>query len=95
MNGEKVYEYDAPLQTDPADGGAWVAFPWNLRQEFGAGRVKVRAEFDGLPYTGSIVNMGLRNPDGSVCCIIGVLKSIRAKLKKEAGDIIHVVIRPL
>ena len=34
-------------------------------------------KFDGIPYDGSIVNMGVKNPDGSVCYIIGILKSIR------------------
>ena len=83
------------IQTDPESGGAWVPFPWDIRKEFGAGRVRVHAEFDALPYDGSIVNMGVRNRDGSVCYIIGVIKSIRQKLKKGGGDSVHVVIRPL
>jgi hypothetical protein len=36
--------------------------------------------------------MGVKNPDGSVCYIIGVLKAIRNKLNKHDGDTIHVVI---
>ena len=36
--------------------------------------------------------MGEKNPDGSVCYIIGVLKAIRSRLKKHDGDLIHVVI---
>ena len=75
----KQYEYDAVLQENPDSGGAYVAFPWDIRQEFGKGRVKVHALFDGIPYDGSIVNMGVKNPDGSVCYIIGVLKSIRTE----------------
>ena len=75
----KQYEYDAVLHEDPDSGGAYVAFPWDIRQEFGKGRVKVHALFDGIPYEGSIVNMGVKNPDGSVCYIIGVLKSIRTE----------------
>lgn len=88
----KRYEYDAVLHEE-ADGGAWVAFPWGLRAEFGRGRVKVRASFDGVPYEGSIVNMGEKNPDGSVCYVIGVKKAIRQALGKREGDWIHVVIR--
>ena len=88
----KQYEYDAVLHEDPDSGGAYVAFPWDIRQEFGKGRVKVHALFDGIPYDGSIVNMGVKNPDGSVCYIIGVLKSIRTKLNKKDGDLIHVII---
>ena len=88
----KQYEYDAVLHENPDSGGAYVAFPWDLRQEFGKGREKGYALFDGIPYEGSIVNMGVKNPDGSVCYIIGVLKSIRTKLNKKDGDLIHVII---
>ena len=91
----KQYEYDAVLHEDPDSGGAYVAFPWDLRQEFGKGRLKVHALFDGIPYEGSIVNMGVKNPDGSVCYIIGVLKSIRSKLNKRDGDLVHVIIEPV
>ena len=91
MNRENRYEYDAILHEE-ADGGAYVAFPWDIRQIFGKGRVRVHALFDGIPYDGSIVNMGVKNPDGSVCYIIGVLKAIRARLNKHDGDPIHVVI---
>ena len=87
------YEYDAVIHEDPASGGAYVTFPWDIRQEFGKGRVKVNATFDGIEYTGSIVNMGARNEDGSICYIIGVLKSIRKQLGKADGDTIHVVIK--
>jgi hypothetical protein len=84
------YEYDAVLRETEDNGGAYVAFPWDIREEFGRGRVKVRAWFDGVPYDGSIVNMGVRNADGSICYIIGVRKAIRAKLGKGNGDTIHV-----
>ena len=86
------YEYDAVLHEIEENGGAYVSFPWDLKKEFGKGRVKVHAEFDGIPYDGSIVNMGLKNPDGTVCYMIGVLKAIRTVLKKSDGDTIHVVI---
>ena len=86
------YEYDAVLHELPEKGGAYVAFPWDLRKETGKGRLKVHAEFDGIPYDGSIVNMGLKNQDGSVCYIIGVLKSIRKTLQKNNGDTVHVII---
>ena len=61
-------------------------------REFGKGRAKVHAFFDSVPYNGSIVNMGLKNEDGSVCYIIGVLKAIRKQLNKRDGDMIHVII---
>jgi hypothetical protein len=85
-------EYDAVLHETADSGGAYVAIPWDIRREFGRGRMRARAAFDGIPYEGSIVNMGLKNPDGSVCYVIGVLKAIRARLGKHDGDTIHVVI---
>ena len=88
---ERKYEYDAVLHEEP-DGGAYVAFPRDLREAFGRGRVKVHASFDGIPYEGSIVNMGVRNADGSVCYVIGVRKAIRQTLGKGEGDTLHVVI---
>ena len=85
------FEFDAVLHELP-EGGAYVAFPGDIRQIYGRDRVKVRATFDGIPYEGSIVNMGLRNPDGSVCYIIGVLKAIRRQLGKGDGDVLRVVV---
>ena len=88
------YEYDAILHEIPENGGAYVAFPWDSRAVFGRGRVKVHAQFDGVGYDGSIVNMGVKNPDGSVCYLIGVTKAIRSALGKHDGDAIHVIIEP-
>ncbi|MBR0143611.1 MAG: DUF1905 domain-containing protein [Clostridia bacterium] len=86
----KSYEFEAILHEDPESGGAYVVFPWDIRREFGKGRVKVHAEFEGLPYDGSVVNMGLLNRDGSTAYVIGVLKSIRKALGKKDGDVIRV-----
>ncbi|SCI65511.1 Uncharacterized conserved protein [uncultured Clostridium sp.] len=87
-----VYEYDGVICYTPQRNGAYVRFPWNIREVFGKGRVKVHALFDGQPYDGSIVNMGIKDQDGSVCYIIGITKAIRAKIGKEEGDTVHVVI---
>ena len=89
-----TFEYDAVLREQEDSGGAYVPFPWDIRQLFGKGRLRVHAELDGIPYDGSIVNMGVKNSDGSICYIIGVLKSIRRTLDKKDGDTIHVVICP-
>ena len=91
----KRFEYDAVLHEMSDNGGAYLAFPYDIRREFGKGRVKVHAVFDGICYEGSIVNMGLKNEDGSVCYIIGVLKTIRKELGKGDGDMLHVVIKPV
>lgn len=92
MNG-KVYEYESLLYSAGESGGAYVIFPYDIRKEFGRGRVKVHATFDGETYDGSIVNMGVKNEEGSVCYIIGVLKSIRAKIGKHPGDSVLVTVR--
>lgn len=86
------YEFDAVIHGDPESGGAYVVFPYDIREEFGAGRVKVRAAFDGIGYEGSIVNMGLRDEQGRICYVIGLLKAIRAALGKGPGDTVHVVV---
>ena len=87
----KIYEYDAIIH--PAEpGGAYVAFPYDIRAAFGKGRVKVHASFDGELYDGSIVNMGVKNADGSVCYIIGVRKDIRARIGKQPGDMVRVIV---
>jgi hypothetical protein len=81
----KVYEWDAVLvKSDGVGSGAFVGFPWNPKECFGkANLVPVWAEFDGVRYRGSIANMGT-GP-----CLI-VLKQIRDKIGKQAGDAVHV-----
>ena len=85
--GKKRYEFDAVIQKVPDVDGAYVEFPYDVRAEFGKGRVKVHAQFDGEPYDGSLVRMGTPGH------IIGVRKDIRAKIGKQPGDMVHVAIR--
>ena len=86
------YEFDAVLHENQDNGGAYVIFPFDIKKEFGKGRVKVHALFDGMPYDGSIVNMGVRDENDKICYVIGVLKSIRKKANKADGDTMHVII---
>ena len=86
----KVYEFQAVIEPVPDKGGAYIRFPYDIREEFGKGRVKVNVAFDGEPYCGSIVNMGVKNSDGSVCYIIGIRKDIRGKIGKQPGDEVSV-----
>jgi len=86
------YEYKAVIHMVPDKGGAYVEFPYDVRKEFGKGRAKVHVTFDDIPYDGSVVNMGVKNPDGSICYIIGMLKSIREKLGKGEGDTVLVTV---
>lgn len=45
----KVYEFQAVILPVSDKGGAYIIFPNDIRQEFGKGRVKVHATFDGHP----------------------------------------------
>jgi len=90
---DKIYEFEAKIKKVPDMDGAYIKFPFDIRDEFGKGRVKVHAEFDNEPYDGSIVNMGIKNDDGSICYIIGIRKDIRQKINKQAGDKVRVLIK--
>ena len=79
--------------SDVGKGGAYVVFPYDIKEEFGKGRVKVEVLFEDIPYIGSIVNMGLTDENGEVCYIIGIRKDIRLALNKEIGDEILVVLK--
>ena len=83
---EKIYEFDAEIKKVPDIDGAYIEFPYDVRAEFGRGRVKVHAEFDGAPYAGSLVRM--KTPGH----IIGLRKDIRQKIGKQPGDMVHVVL---
>ena len=76
----KQYRFEAVLKKVPDIDGAYVEIPFDVRKEFGKGRVKVSATFDGVPYEGSLVRMG------TPCHIIGVRKEIRAVLQKQPRD---------
>ncbi|MDR1984209.1 MAG: DUF1905 domain-containing protein [Prevotellaceae bacterium] len=89
----KIYEYEAEIKKAPDMDAAYIEFPCDLKSEFGKGRMKVHATFDNEPYNGSIVNMGVKNSDGSICYIIGIRKDIRQKINKQVGDKIKVTIK--
>lgn len=76
---QRCYEFEAVIESTPDGKGAFVRFPLDLRKEFGVGRLKVDAAFDGVPYAGSLVNMGVKNPDGSICVIFSACARISAR----------------
>ncbi len=84
---KKVYEFEAEIKKVPDIDGAYVEIPFDVKAEFSKGRVPVHATFDGEPYDGSLVKM--KTP----CHIIGIRKEIRAKIGKQAGDVIKVTIK--
>jgi len=64
-----------------------VLFPYDIEKEFATqGKVPVRATFNGVPYTGSLVKHS--NPQH----VLGVLKAIRKQTGKGPGDTIEVVV---
>ncbi len=74
------------LQNGKMDA-TYVLFPYDTKKLFGTGgRVKVKAEFDGIPYRGSLAPMGLCNH------VLILTKNVRLKTGKKAGDIIEVII---
>jgi len=87
-----THEFESVIQKVHDRDGAYVAVPFDIKAVYGKGRLKVNATFDSEPYSGSIVNMGVKNPDGSICYIIGIRKEIRAKIGKTPGDTVSVTI---
>lgn len=83
----KIYTFKAEIKKVPDIDGAYIEFPYDVPKEFGKGRVKVHAVFDGEPYDGSLVRMGTPGH------IIGIRKDIRSKIGKQAGDIVEVTVR--
>ncbi len=92
---KEKYEFDAVIEPVEDKGGAYVRVPINIREEFGKGRLKVHAEFNNTPYDGSVVNMGVKNEDGSICYILGVRKDIQKQMGKGIGDIVHITLYPV
>jgi hypothetical protein len=77
-------DFDAPLEATGSGGGCAVSIPLDVPALFGTrGRVPVVAVIDGVHYRGSIT------PYGGVHRL-GVLKSIRQQIGKQAGDRVHV-----
>ncbi len=89
----KDYQFNAVIRQNGYMDASYIIFPYNIREEFGKGRVKVHATFDGAPYDGSIVNMGIKDDDGNICYIIGITKAIRRRIGKSFGDTVAVTIR--
>ena len=80
----KIYEFTAVIRKVPDIDGAYVEIPFDVREEFGKGRVKVHATFDGVGYDGSLVRMG------TPCHILGLRKDIRARMGKQPGGTVAV-----
>ena len=82
----KTYEFEAVIHKVEDIDGAYIEIPFDVKSEFGKGRVPVMATFDGERYEGSLVRMK------APYHIIGVRKEIRAKIGKQSGDVVKVTI---
>jgi len=89
----KTYAFKTVIQKTPDQDAAYVTVPIDIKKEFGKGRLAVHVTFDGAQYDGSVVNMGVKNKDGSICYIIGIRKDIRAKIGKQPGDTVKVTMQ--
>ena len=83
----KMYEFDAIIIKEPDHGGAYIEIPFDVKAEFGKGRVPVHATFDGVAYDGQLVKMG------TDCHILGVRKDIQAKIGKQSGAVVRATVR--
>ena len=82
----KQYKFTATIEPNTG-GSAYIFFPFDTKQEFGTrAQVRVKASFDGVPYSGSLVKYG--HPQH----MLPILKDIRAKIGKAPGDTVDVVL---
>lgn len=83
----KKYKFKGKIiQHGKMDAG-YVIFPYDVKKEFGTGRVKIKATFDGVPYRGSLAPMGIKEGYPLL-----VLKDIRKAINKTFGDVVNVVV---
>jgi bifunctional DNA-binding transcriptional regulator/antitoxin component of YhaV-PrlF toxin-antitoxin module len=83
----KTYKFTARIESG-GGGGAYVLFPHDVEVEFGTkGRVPVKATFDGVSYTGTMIRYG--NP----LHMLPILKAIREQIGKQPGDLVDVEVR--
>ncbi len=50
----KLYEFEAEIKKVPDIDGAYIEFPYDVKKEFGRGRVAVTATFEGVAYNGGL-----------------------------------------
>jgi Domain of unknown function (DUF1905)/Bacteriocin-protection, YdeI or OmpD-Associated len=80
----KKYKFKARIESE-SGGGAYILFPYDTEKEFATkGKVPVKATFNGVSYTGSLIKYG--HPQH----MLGILKAIREQIGKQPGDTIDV-----
>lgn len=89
------HRFTAIIERSGNMDAAYVVVPVDIRAVYGVGRLRVEATFDGEPYRGSVVNMGVKDAEGNICYIIGITKAIRQRIGKSFGDTVAVTLRAL
>jgi hypothetical protein len=80
------YRFTAKIEATDG-GGAYVLFPFDVQKEFGTkGKVPIKATFNGVPYTGTLIRYG--HPQH----MLPLLKAIREQIGNGPGDKIDVVV---
>ncbi|MDF2699788.1 MAG: hypothetical protein K0Q49_1344 [Haloplasmataceae bacterium] len=84
---DKIYAFKAIIHGVENLDGAYIKFPYNVKEEFGSnGIIKVVATFDGFKYRGILAKMS------DDCHIIGITKAIRNEIGKGPGNEIEVTL---
>ena len=82
----KKYKFKVKIEAGDG-GGAYVFFPYDTEKEFATkGKVPVKATFNGVPDTGSLIKYG------KPLHVLGMPKAVRAETGKGPGDTIEVVV---
>jgi hypothetical protein len=82
----KKYKFKARIEAGDG-GGAYILFPYDTEEEFATkGRVPVKATFNGVSCTGSLIKYG------KPLHVLGMPKTIRDQTGKGPGDTIEVVV---
>lgn len=68
-------------------GGTGISIPFNVKEEFGSARAKVKVTIDKFTYRTTTAVMGGRT-------FIGVRKEIREAIGKDIGDRVKIVMIP-
>ena len=84
----KNYTFTTVIKKHSKLNAAFIEFPYSVEEEFGTkGQVKVRVNFDGYDYRGSLTKMGRSRH------WIGITQEVRKAIDKNPGDTIKVVLQ--
>ncbi len=84
---DNIYSFTARIVSVGDMDAAYIEFPYDVKTEFGKGRVRVHVTFDGHPYDGQLCRMGTPGH------IVGIRKDIRKAIGKQPGDLVEVTLQ--